>query len=124
METIILKALEGGWKARDVPDARFRKRLVSATEFYYTESHEAGFWMTDFETVCDPLFWQALGKSCGWEGKVEVMETWKKMPDFILEREVKVGEVNTWNYHALRFHEINLTEGWESAVKYLEGIIN
>lgn len=70
------------------------------------------------EDICNPLFWQALGKACGWRedqvmGSVSVM--------YSLDESKRFGDI-TWQYHALRFHEINLTEDWSVAVDYLRSV--
>lgn len=82
MESIIKKAVEGGFVYDDVSD-------------------EA--------VVCDPLFWQSLGKACGW--------------DEHFSSGVHLIDIEAWLYQAERFHEINLTEGWEKAINYLTEII-
>ncbi len=79
METIIKKAIEGGYVHNyDLPG-----KLM----------------------LLDPLFWQALGKACGWNPHK------------------KISDVD-WIDHALRFHKINLTQGWDKAVEYLADLIN
>lgn len=93
MENIIKKAIEGGWSDdttwspnEDVHDTRL--------------------------AFLDPLFWQALGKSCGWalhKGPCSCEECHKM--------------IRFWNLIALRFHEINLTQSWSQAILYLEEII-
>lgn len=89
MKTIIEKAIEGGWRSK------------KNTEYSYPDnSLEVG--------VLDPLFWQALGKACGWDNS-------------------EVGEIGNyvedWKTNAIIFHTTNLTEGWESAIKYLEELV-
>ena len=54
-----------------------------------------------YRIVCDHLFWQALGKACRWN--------WL--------------DKRNWKYFAIHFHEINLTQGWDKAVEYLEDLI-
>lgn len=80
MENIIKKAVEGGYH---------HTLAIQGKQYTYL--------------VCDPIFWQALGKSCGWREEPALKQNW----EFI----------------ALSFHEINLTEGWDKAVKYLEDLI-
>lgn len=87
MNNIIQKAIEGGW---DV-EAPYQSYKI---------------------TVCDPLFWQALGKACGLSWVCESCVEYEK--DNCQEK---------WLENALRFHEINLTEGWDKAVAYLEDLI-
>lgn len=60
--------------------------------------------------ILDPDFFQALGKSCGWE----ISDLYNK--DGLYKK--------AWCIFGTRFQEINLTEGWESAVSYLTSLIN
>lgn len=89
METIIKKATSQG---------------------YALNKDEIRFALTT-RMVCDPLFWQALGKSAGWDKGIETCI------------DESCPEHSTWKQNALRFHEINLTEGWDSAIKYLSEIL-
>ena len=122
MENIIKKAIEGGWNAmRPEKEAAITFRMFTETEY----GNGAVFIETSFiengedngrslcirseEVFCDPLFWQALGKACGW-GEMPSGDIWQ-------------GKAR-WYYSAMQFHEINLTQGFESAVEWLENIIN
>lgn len=132
METIIKKAIKGGWKPTDDWDEvefigiRSFSGLSFALSFkgiYSEEDANEDLKITAGTTwestihiayrtaVCDPLFWQSLGKACGW--------VWGDEADTHFGK--AIDHINI--YHALRFHEINLTEGWSKAVEYLEGII-
>ncbi len=82
-----------------------------------------------YETVCDPFFWQALSQSCGWKTTGKHQFTGNNLrcnrcgaptdwDDDCIE-----NEIDSWKINALRFHEINLTEGWNKAIEYLESII-
>lgn len=73
------------------------------------------------EIVLDPLFWQSLGRECGWLKYTRADGCSLNNPD--TEHESYKDWKISWMYHALRFHEINLTEGWEKAIKYLEDLI-
>lgn len=88
METIVQKALDGGYKTRDARVAINHELLP--------------------EMVIDALFWQALGKACGWPKKDHLIHV----------NEGKV--VHNWLEEALFFHEMNLNEGWDAAIKFLE----
>lgn len=85
------------------------EKIIKKAEVYGYQSlgvsHEA--------SVCDPLFWRALGKACGWERKAHECKC-DSREDIWEDEEIT---------YALRFHEINLTEGWDTAVKYLEDLI-
>lgn len=93
MEKIIKKAIEGGWR-----ESGYDKQ-VSATIVIFRSN------------ILDPLFWQALGKACGWRNK----RTYNQADQLEVE--------SYWTIYALRFHEINLTEGFSKAVEWLEELI-
>lgn len=94
MEEIIKKAIEGGytWEVRGN--------------------------INKSEAVLDPLFWQALGKACGWESDTRFADMGS---DGVMSEMMTLS--GEWKDHALRFHEINLTEGWDSAISNLSGVI-
>lgn len=87
MEPIIKKAIEGGWKPKE-----FIKNYV------LNVGDRTFILDSPFD---DPLFWQALGKACGWEKEYE----------------------NKWMDIAHEFYAHNLVEGWSLAVKYLEDLV-
>lgn len=101
METIIKKAIEGGW---NVQNARNHNDLIQD------------------RMVCDIEFWQALGKACGWETICQSCGNPKEPHEY---RHVyypsNLDEICVDK--AIRFHEINLTEGWDKAVEYLESLV-
>lgn len=121
MEKIIKKAIEGEWNGYLGFIASSEDTLESWFKFRGYEHCEPSI-------VLDPLFWQALGKSCGWKG--ELYCSWRAGTNFYKLNEKGEKFVGSesgcpeWMYHAFRFYEINLTEGWQRAVEYLEGIIN
>lgn len=60
------------------------------------------------ESMCmDKDFWVSLGKACGWG----------------IDRESYMQFIPQWRDYAIRFHEINLTEGWDAAVSWLNDLI-
>lgn len=105
MEEIIKKSGKGGYKIQNTHS----KMLAS-----------------DF---MNSLFWQALGKACWWVNKPNDMiecdicklKTCQKK--FIKGELAKEVTDMNWLFYSIRFHEINLTEGWSAAVKYLEEVI-
>jgi len=115
METIIKKAIEGGYE----------------TDYFNFDFHHGpAKELAIYKSICDPLFWQALGKACGWGncceeghkplGMTEDME----MEWGGCEHCVFGGKYHPqWEQKALSFHEINLREGWEKAVSYLEDLV-
>jgi len=102
MENIIKKAIEGGYNLDTVFGVAKAQANFDMTKYPAIQS----------KIVLDPLFWQALGKACGWDTRIYYTEKENATRDFwYLEK-------------AIRFHEINLTEGWEKAIEYLENITN
>ena len=78
-------------------------------------------------TVCDPLFWQSLGKACGWSedctscggnGGGDGYE--HNCSHCNGGGKVASNPIGV----ALKFHELNLTSGWSQAVDYLFNLIN
>lgn len=96
MESIIKKAIEGGWS---------HKAPKEVKEFYFKD------------IFLDPLFWQALGRACGWDSGCNICSTFEcnNPREHLTEKHI-YPHIN----YALRFHEINLTEGWDKAVEYLQ----
>lgn len=97
MNKIIKKAIQGAYT-----DTR-NKYIVTVDGMFISYSNSI---------VLDPLFWQALGKACGWN---------------MNPKSIRFGDSNRESLgehidYALRFHETNLTEGWDKAVKYLSDL--
>lgn len=103
-----------------------------------------GGWKMDFLNgqmqcvVMNANFWQSLIKGCGlikdedryYCGNTEC-EAYKKS-DWVLrgfcrncgkEQIQFTYKSNVWVTYAKNFHEINLTEGWDKAIEYLEDLI-
>lgn len=99
IETIIQKAIEGGYAGYRVNQDRVfneTERATLAKSFVkYKEVH-----------LMSPYFWRALSKACKWSYS-------------------ELGEASNpmWNFNAMRFFEINLTESFEAAVAYLSALI-
>lgn len=112
MEKIIKKAIiEGGYE--------FIKRSGEAQIIEVFGARRFGKataeMMLNTYIVCDPLFWQALGKACGWGST--------GLHKWCLCDKNKDLEWMEWHMYALNFYEINLTEGWKKAVEYLSELI-
>lgn len=94
MKKIIKKAIEGGYK----PSEMYLEETAYGADYQF------------HAIFTDPLFWQALGKACGWVGfgyrKTEEYEGHEER----IER-------------AMTFHELNITQGWNEAVKWLEELV-
>ena len=117
MENILKKAVTGGWNGKPAFNGiAVNTKNIQAQLFLHGNFVKVWF--------CDPLFWQALSKACGWgiqigdyKGDVHVNHQHNngKCTEMCVVPSVK---------NALYFHEINLTEGFEKAVEYLENLIN
>lgn len=68
MEEAITRAIEGGWKP--IPKWIEVKYINDEVVFVLSRNTNGydHFNLSYKEVVVDPLFWQALGKSLGWEG--------------------------------------------------------
>lgn len=88
MEEVIKQAIKGGYE-----EDGFDMEYLANNALYLGEQ---------YRVVCNPLFWQALAKACGWTNN---------------------EKVKVWKFNAHEFHEINLTEGWDKAVEYLLELI-
>lgn len=124
MENIIKKAIEGGWNAmRPEKEATVTFRMFTETEYgngavfiettFVEDDKDNGRNITlrSEEVFCDPLFWQALQKSCEWKDADRCGSCGDEVVDM------------GWRYHGIHFMEINLSEGFQSAVEWLENII-
>lgn len=101
MKEIIQKAIDGGYENDWKENANIQ--LYSGNVLSANVE----------KCILDPLFWQALSKACGW--KENCVHAYDDKGKYVLMPE--------WKHYALRFHEINLTEGWDKAVSYLQEII-
>lgn len=103
MNDVIKKAIEGGYD---------KVHLIKEDEPPYYKKGELNYMFVEDnnQIILDPLFWKSLGKACGWNGGYDSFNG------------VKHYNLDSWQYHALTFHEINLTESFEKAVEYLQKI--
>ena len=144
METIIKKSIEGGYRAIIHCDkevefgganaGRFEKNGLETMhgDSIWTFKHNgSSFSQQHSITVLDPLFWQALGKACGWGEEMYANEEEKKVlkdmttpfnADSVFIQPSK-SIISGPLYYALKFHEINLTQGWDKAVEWLSDLI-
>lgn len=109
MKEIIQKAIEGRYF---IPPMQLHDTFGKLELIYGLKP--------EYCVVLDPLFWQSLSKACLWERLVA-------MPSMPLSSHISLKTIPTdenWRMIALRFHEINLTEGWDKAVSWLEDLIN
>ncbi len=121
MESIIKKAIEGGYNKINPNNTTFNKG--------YFISGRCAVWKNDFNEqyildlnfiFLDPLFWQALGNGCNWGQKHTKFtdKLWLSFDEGV--RILAEGDAVKFNHR--RFHEINLTEGWQAAINYLTEI--
>lgn len=104
MEEIIKKAIYGGWNPRGVN--------MGISQNGWSSLESVINLVPKYEIICDPLFWKSLGKALGWG------TTYWYIDDLGRKR-----KETPWKTNAIYFHQINLTEGWDNAVKYLENLI-
>lgn len=121
IEEIIKKAIEGG----------YGKETESHPEFIIWEGVREWFGGSNSamrNLSLDPLFFQALGKACGWDRECYICKAKESTGEHELvcskagwnDKVDKYGIINT----ALRFHEINLeTQDFWKAIDYLFNLI-
>lgn len=97
MEAAITKAIEGGY----IDQTANRKQMLM-----------------------EPNFWQALGKGFGWENMEAKRKFGKNVKGDKISVQTDWRKLEYWQFQALRFHEINLTEGMDKAVEYLTTLLN
>lgn len=108
MEKIIQKAIEGGLKEGE------KWQFQTANNYWALwldgNKNEATVDVKHYMMSKD--FWQALSKACGWVERYQ-----DPYADGL--------SVSTeWLYHSLEFHEINLTQGFDSAVSWLSDLVD
>lgn len=108
MDEIIKKAIEGGYL--DNGDRYVTK--IDGVFIGYNNS-----------IVLDSIFWQALGKACGW-GNTHYIGCNSNGGEWQECGECDCSARFVWRENALRFYEINLTGGWNKAVTYLTEVTN
>lgn len=105
MEQIIKKAIEGGWICE------YDEHVIEMNARKFSKS--TAWKMRCAYFLCDPLFWQALGRACVWvkdENRITIGDNY-------------IGKREEWVLYSLTFHEINLTEGWDKAISWLEDLL-
>lgn len=112
MENIIKKAIEGGYKSEHRQDWENLKECCKDCSAYKTFEQYMFSALKNsknifFVMVLDPLFWQALSKTFNWKNKS--YDSW--------------AFDSYWLQCAVKFHTINLEEGWDKAVAYLSSLI-
>jgi hypothetical protein len=89
---------------------------ITQLTIWENKSRKCGLGIDSLYILNDPFFWQALGKALGWKLKVCVVWDWD------MSHQYPVTLMPSWEYHALRYHEINLTGG--DTEKFWRDIIN
>lgn len=127
MEKIIKKAIDGGWKEEELfigSYAYFPNGMgnieVRYDRIYMTRLKKNGksgrviqYWKFQ-DLVIDTTFWKALSVACKWKGNRQI-----EWDERLIQKNIP-----DWHFYALRFHELNLTSGFNEAVKWLEGLVN
>lgn len=106
MDKIIQKAIEGGYgKEYDRVTYKSSIKLVSliSLDHEWDGTTKSVKQISIYEVLCDPLFWQALGKACEW---------------------TETENIKVWKFNAHEFYDINLTQGFDKAVSYLQELIS
>jgi hypothetical protein len=106
MESIIKKAIEGGYRDHF---------YCGNFDMYESEGSHC-----EYGVICDPFFWESLAKVCSWKERLPYM----KLVEYKIVSDLTPTNLKGWQIYAIRFHEINLTEGWDKAISYLENIIS
>lgn len=76
-----------------------------------------------YQTFMTRQFWQALGKACGWEeNHFSVIIFAERLEEYWID-ETYQNNLPEWLKKSIEFHEINLTQGFDKAVKWLEELI-
>lgn len=118
MKNIILKSIEGGYTGDE----------------YGGEYTMEDYLHSKYQVVCDPLFWQALGKACGWNklitsypylfiGENKAINYYGDKIGSTTQYGYKESPCEMWLFFASMFHEINLTQGFNEAVRWLGGLV-
>lgn len=114
MENIIKKAIQGGYEQPDI--------LINGRITIEDGKLVGGLYPGAF-CVMDPLFWQALGKALKWKDWL-CEECWSPQYEKGATYCTRCKYLKTfrpeWLLKAVAFHELNLTEGFDKAVSWLE----
>jgi len=106
--TVIEWAIKGGYRNRGT----FYEKVGKSEDDVILD--EIDFALTDYERpvleeyFCNPKFFQAIGRASGWEADRDFTDK---------------TEDTDWKQVALAFYELNLTEGMDSAIDYLYGLL-
>lgn len=158
MENIIKKAIEGGWIPKELLMWSTQQEATEIKTYYRKEEDRFGIKYILGGNVCsaevkssaidknvailDPLFWQALQKSCGWDiSRSEccnsevtrypkdtkqpsgtIMPTWYDWCKECKEK-CRVLKNNNWEYRYDQFFTQNRQDGFDQAISWLENII-
>lgn len=111
-EEIIKCAISGGYKKG--LKVRFDLPIV-----WFTKKGKSEMLAVN-DLICDPLFWEAIGRAKGWGVHSHVADA------LVYSLSATTGKTAKpdWLKHALNFMEINLTQGWQPAIEYLYSLIS
>ncbi len=109
METLIQKSIEGGY-------------IPKTFSFNANKKEEKPKPILTDSDLMHPLFWQALSKACGWKvvyGKCDSCF----LTGFGTRLPQCTCAIDSWKKIALRFYDINLTEGFDKAIEWLTNLV-
>ncbi len=124
METIIKKAIDGGYAKSLLGGKLLNHTKIDHRHFFFTLrkkfERKTSLWgrlvmwksINCEHAVLDPLFWKALSKQCKW-----------KEEDVHPQERAKWFGQSVWISYAAKFHAINLMDGWDKAIKWLEELV-
>jgi hypothetical protein len=102
METIIKKAIEGGYQPLQID-----------------EEHGISKEYVQVFCLMTPAFWKSLGNACGWKYIAYKNGQWKKEETDLSVMSDTPFRSPEWQWNAMHFHELLLTDGWPQAVSWL-----
>lgn len=112
LTTIIEKSISGGYRDGIT---NWEYCTVCEDGFYSTEGGKETL-VSKYFIICDPLFWQSLGKACGWPKLANQLDLDGGI-DF------RSGILLATTFYALKFHYLNLTTSFEEAVDWLGKVV-
>lgn len=115
---------------------------MNKTEEIIKVAQEGGFYEHDFlyfsdeqdryvfsnnkcleEIFMNPKFWEAIGKAKGWKYKAYKMGAWQTEETDLSSMSDTPFRYPEWQYHAITFYNINLTQSFDDAINYLYELI-
>lgn len=117
MKSIIEKAIQWGYNPSDETNYRIETDAFGHTDLIYWDldyPDEGSDVHSDYEILMDSTFWEALGKATKWNEGYHTVNVLLGISGKMINNDTNI---------ALRFHEINLTQGFPAAVEYLSNLV-